>query len=283
MESNSSFGKHTMMNNRKFLNALLENILWPLRKQQGFALIWLCTLLPIILMASIFVYVGTIQIEMRSTLHQLCRSELITAQAQSSQIIQKIMVSNSIKNHHKKNFGKNSGKSQESLLRTSLESQYSVPWTLIDKKLTDKNHADSILFNNLSTQELLDALTKHSKLRVNKGKSQIQKALQDFQQKLAPLMDVSGIEVIGRPHSALSIQKSIYNLLEHSDSISLKENFEKLQSLTLSWKYQLKLSPNFIIANSWSQNFEGHCSATLKKEKPWLPILYEDKFFWKPS
>lgn len=152
----------------------------------------------------------------------------------------------------------------------------------LKKNLTD-NRNTSVILADSSRQELLSALAKHTQLSLNKGKARIQKSLQNFQQKLDPLVELSGMEVTGLPNSAFSIQMNVHNLLDFSNPIQIKENFERLQSLTLSWKYQLKLSPNFIIGNSWSQNFEGHCSATLKKEKPWPPTLYEDKFFWKPS
>lgn len=73
MENNPSLGEGTMRTNQKIQIRHWENVLCHLQKQQGFALVILCLLLPVILTACIFVYIGTIQIEMTSTLHQLCR------------------------------------------------------------------------------------------------------------------------------------------------------------------------------------------------------------------
>lgn len=230
---------------RKVCSTHLINIGWLLAKQQGFALIWLCTLLPAILTTIIFVYAASIQIEIKSALHQLCRRELLAAQAQSSKIIQKIMTFHQTKNDvRKQDLGK---------------------------------------INALTQQALVNALAQHNQFSLKQSQSAIQKSILGYQKKLSPFMDLTEIEVSGNPYSAYSIQMNIHHSLDFSEPIQLNENFERLQSLTLSWKYQLKLSRNFIIESSWSQNFEGHCSATLKKEKPWPPILYEDKFFWKPS
>lgn len=205
-------------------------------QQQGFALVLMCMVLPIVLLISIFVYVGTTQIEIKSTLNQLCRQELLSAQNRAAHIFQKIRDSN-----------------------------------------TDPHTPHAV------QEKLLRTLVQNSDFSLNKSKIQLHNTLLNYQNKLAPLMSLSQIEIQGTPNSLSSIQMNIHNLLSLSNSIHFNENFERLQSLTLSWRYQLKLSPNFILDTPWSQNFEGHCSATLKKEKSWSPILYEDKFFWKPS
>lgn len=207
-----------------------------LKQQQGFALMIMCMSLPVILMVSIFVYVGTIQIEIKSTLNQLCRQELLSAQTRAAQIFKKIRSEN-----------------------TDAHTTYLVQ------------------------QELLKTLVQNSDFSLNKSKMQLHNMLLNYQNRLAPLMILSQIEIQGTPNSLSSIQMNLHNLLTLSNPIQFNESFERLQSLTLSWRYQLRLPSNFILDTPWSQSFEGHCSATLKKEKPWSPILYEDKFFWKPS
>jgi len=56
--------------------------------ENGVVLVYMCLLMPLILTATIFVYVGTTQLEISSTLHQICRTELLAIQGKFSHHLQ---------------------------------------------------------------------------------------------------------------------------------------------------------------------------------------------------
>lgn len=63
--------------------------------EKGIVIIYLCFLMPLILTAILFVYVGTTQLEISSTLHQICRTELLAIQDKLSHRLHKTMMSES--------------------------------------------------------------------------------------------------------------------------------------------------------------------------------------------
>jgi len=226
-----------------------------INSEKGFALIMMCLLLPIFLVTCTFIFIGMAQIEIKTTLNHLCRSELLKAQAKSSQIINQLMVNN-----------KYSAKN----IKNQRNSYYLIPST--------RNNN-----SNINRDQLIKSLTDNSKQSLINGKEILYNSLLTYKKKLESLVVLSEIATTGISNTTLSLEIESTHLSDTYDPIRLKENFVKLQSLTLHWKYQLKYIPLLETWTNWSQNFEGHCTATLKKEKPWPPILYEDKYYWKQS
>jgi len=198
--------------------------------QNGFALIWLCFILPVILTATTFVYVGITQIEIKSILHQICRSELLEAQAQASKMIHQMILSSNL--HH-----------------------------------------------TLPPSQFIYIFTNHLKQSLLKGKNKIHQSLINFQNKSKPLINFSNMEIQGIFDPSLSVEIIDNDPLIKTPYLRVKEHFVQLQSLSLYWRYRLQLTPSFHNWGGWSQVFKGHCSATLTKERPWIPILYEAKHF----
>ncbi len=215
----------------------------------GYALVFLCLLLPLILTVIFYIYAKIIQVEMKSHLHQICRRELLAAQAQASKAIQQIM------------------KLNHSRMATKM---HSMP--------RNQNHLLPSIAEETKASNSIHNLLQLSRNHLKKGKEELQSLFERYQHKLDAFIDISDINIYEKmsPNPSIELKTSP---LFNKPYFQFKENFEQIQSLTLFWTYQLKTKSHFSNWDPWPQKFKGQCSATLKKEAPWLPILYEDRLY----
>lgn len=241
-----------------------------IERQKGFALVFLITLLPLVLAALTFLYVGTTQIEIKSTLQQTCRAELMKAQKTASSLINTLMAINKLIAIVK--WG-------EFLAR--IASYVTTPFPLLSLAIKGilavaKTAKTAI---PLIQKAILVGLGPGLEYYLVVGHRELSKILTAYSQKTTDLMILSNKLVFANYIRTLSVEPE--NPAAELTKYRLKKNFEDKQQLFLHWRYRLKASPALFKWAPWEQTFHGHCSATLKKEEPWEPTLYAGKFFWK--
>jgi hypothetical protein len=111
------------------------------------------------------------------------------------------------------------------------------------------------------------------------GHRKLSKILIDYSKKTTGLVILSNKIVFANYIRGLSVEPE--DPRAKLTKYRLMKNFEDKQKLFLHWRYQLKTSAALFEWAPWQQTFSGHCSATLKKEEPWEPTLYADRFYWK--
>jgi hypothetical protein len=239
-----------------------------LKQQQGFALVSLVCLMPLILAGIIFLYIGTTQIEIKSVVAQTCRVELLKVQEQSIPYLKALMALNAVIDIVK--FGK-------FLARLARILVLIPPVAAI---------ARTVLAVTTVAEEIIPAIQKGilaalwttmetGLFRAQKGLKNI---LMGYQNKSVKLLDLNLQMVFGNFVRGLSVEPE--HPKKQLTKYRLKTDFEEKQKLFLHWRYELQTNSQLYEFAQWKQKFSGHCAATLKKEEPWSPTLYADKFYW---
>lgn len=207
-----------------------------LTNRKGVAIILLLILMPLIITSIFLFYIGSIQLEMKSFVSQLCRHELMD----------------------------------------SLNFSQKWVFDFINRNQQNNNPLlHSILKKHLDTE--VHYFYKQKKRLILSKKEILKDQLEYYQQKTQSLMTLSNIKVDYKINFEypVEIQNHFKNPLRQIYIV--KTNVEEIERQTLTWSYNLSTHPSYFYWIHWSQNFNGQCSATLSKEKPWKPILSEDK------
>ncbi len=241
-----------------------------LERQKGFALVFLITLLPLVLAALTFLYVATTQIEIKSTLQQTCRIELMKGQQTASSLIKSLMALNKLVTVVK--WGDFIARVL-SLAATPFPPVAAAIRGILALAKTAKTAIPLI------QKAILIGLGAGLETYLMNGHRALLKILNHYARKSTDLVTLSNKIVFANYIRGLSVEPENPNA--RLTTYRLKKDFENKQELFLHWKYQLKTSPFLFEWAPWQQTFHGYCSATLKKEEPWEPTLYAGKLFWK--
>lgn len=241
-----------------------------LQQQHGFALVLFMSLLPMILAALTFLYIGTTQIELKSTLEQTCRIQLMNVQKNASNHLRTLMAVNKLVNIVK-----------ATQILALLSRVVLVGLPILAPIL------QSILATTKTAQEAIPRIQKaiiHSllstmSLGILKTQQELLKVLKNYQKKTAGLWIISNQFVFPNSHPALAVEPE--NPQSRLTKYRITQNFEDDQRLSLSWRYTLKTSSTLLPWAPWQQSFSGVCAATLNKEEPWIATLIADKSLLK--
>lgn len=241
----------------------------PARDQSGFALVLLVTLLPLLLGGILFLYFATTQIEIRSHLNQVCRAELLEIQEEGSSLIKSLMALNKLIDVVKwadfiagiatvlAFFNPGLIAVVRGILRLTKSARTAIPKI---QKL--------ILFG------LGPGLTQ----KLLKVRATLLETLNEYTSKTENLLLISDKVFIGNYVRPLSVEPK--NPKARLTKYKLREDFSKKQNIFLLWQYQLTSNSEIFPWTPWKQKFHGYCSATLREEEPWEPVLYVDKLIW---
>lgn len=225
--------------------------------------------MPVILATLTFLYIGTTQIEIKTSLHQICRMELLHIQQTASKQIQTLLALNRIID----------------LIRTT----HAIAIVLRALSLVVPGLIAISQFLYQSSQSLQKTVSRIQKIIIFSLRktmmispfsltARLQKELTAYSKRTQQLVSLKEKIVHFLPPTDLSVEPVTpqSNLTKYR----LRDRFEERQRLQIHWKYRMKTAPQLITWANWSQAFGGQCSATLKKENPWQPTLYVDRRFW---
>ena len=241
-----------------------------LENQKGFALVILAVLMPLILAALAFLYVSTTQIEIRSTLLQTCRNELIQTQEKSASLIKSLMSLNKLVDIIKWSLFIAKLLSLASLANPMLA-------VLIKSVLAIANSSSKVI--SILQKTIIYSLWITMENDLIKLQSQLRQILKSYSKKTKDLMLISTQLIIGNLFREISVEAEKPN--EKITKYRLKKEFSEKQKLYVRWRYNVQLAPTLTQWIDLNQNFNGFCGVSLRKEEPWIPILYADKFYWK--
>lgn len=237
-----------------------------IRSEKGFSLVLLTTLIPLILAAIVFIYIGTTQIELKTSLHQTCRIELMKAQKVSSNLIYGLMLINKVIDGLKWAFV--IGELLE--FTVVLASVGAAILSIAEFTAQQIPRIQKLIIAGIIAEEKYFLASTHYKLNG---------VIRDFKNRAHNLIDISNSFIFTNPLKGVPVEPENPKL--PLTKYKLKKNFEDKQQLFFVWKYQLKTSSMFFRWANWNQRFRGGCNTTLKKESPWEPTLYADKFYWR--
>lgn len=240
-------------------------------KHEGFILVWLIGFLPLFFTAFTLLYTTTTQIELKSVLHQTCRTELLKIQETAAHHIQSLMAVNKLVDI-----------ANWAQFLTALSTIILIPFPFLAPIV------ETIFLKTKSVREAIPLIQKaiitNLRVTLTNGLWQTQRKLQliikNYKNKTSALWLIERAQVIGIPPLSLAIEAE--SPRSGLSKYRLKNNFSHLQSLTLSWNYSTARHSLFHTLAGWNQSFSGQCSATLEQEEPWNAVLYADKFSLKP-
>lgn len=237
-----------------------------LEQQRGFALIALLLLMPLVLLALVFLYLSTTQIEIRSSLHQTCRVQLLKTQESAAIEIRNLMALNKV---------------VQLVKRISTIAEFSrlliiaFPFLapLINGIVAATRSAAQTV--RIIQKTILFKIQATMTLGLFETQAQLRTIINKYRPRVRQLATLEEPFVGMNPVVSLAVEA--VSPRSKLTTYRLKNDFENKQSLKVQWRYHLKASQTFNAWTRWHQHFNGSCAATLRKEEPWNATLYEDK------
>ena len=241
-----------------------------LKKQEGFAVIFLLSLLPLILAATTFLYIGTCQLEMKSTMQKTCRAEFMKVQDSAARHIKTLLELNKFVDLIKWGQFVAAVTAAISFIMPPLK-----PIFMAILKST-KNAKEALPRLQKAVLLSLESTMRGGLLMTQKKLSLL---IRDYQRRTAGLLAISNSWFV--PRSSFQFSVEAEDPRAQLTKYRLKQKFEELQTLTLLWGYSLQTDSPLWRWASWKQSFRSSCSVTLERGPRWQPTLIADKFLLK--
>lgn len=223
-------------------------------------------LLPLLLTGLLYFFYGTTQMEIRSSLLQTCRVDLIKTQVASSEWIQGLMALNPLIE-----LIKNSKKiAKGALLVPGLGPLVTV---IAQGVLAIAGELSALI--PILQQKILSSLWVHMELGLSLSEQSLRQLLNDFKGRSKALFEVETLLVVGNHPHSVSLKPDTPK--EALSTYSPKEDFLSEQSLRLHWVYELRWKNPFSRSHPLRFTYHDGCSVSNLKEDPWTAVLHRDK------